>query len=173
MSAISVFLSRPTSVNPAQQAFCESLSDVLDGEGLQARTLGVTDYPGSAPLGEVVTLMRQCSGAIALGLRQLHVKAGTRKEGSANQAEVNDLHLPTPWNQIEAGMAVALDRPLLVAREQGVEGGVFDLGSSDRFIHQVELNDGWLDAKRFRQPFSIWVDDVKKFDATLSHGPAQ
>ena len=57
--------------------------------------------------------------------------------------------------------AVALERPLLVARENGVEGGVFDVGSSDRFIHQVEFGSDWLESPRFRQPFETWVADVR------------
>jgi hypothetical protein len=33
----------------------------------------------------------------------------------------------TPWNQLEAGVLYALGLPLLVFREAGIEGGVFDL----------------------------------------------
>lgn len=166
MSAISVFVSRPTAVNPEQGPFCDALVDVLAGEGLQARTLGVTDYPGMAPLAEVLALMGECNGALALGLRQLHVETGEAKAGTSAAAMVTDLYLSTPWNQIEAGMAVALGRPLLVAREKGVEGGVFDIGSSDRFIHQVEFDTEWLESPRFRQPFEAWVADVHEFALT-------
>lgn len=167
MTSISVFVSRPTAVNVGQRSFCDALVDVLTSEGLQARTLGITDYPGLAPLAEVLALMRQCSGALALGLRQLHVEAGEAKAGSSAAAKVADLYLSTPWNQIEAGMAVALERPLLVAREKGVEGGVFDIGSSDRFIHQVEFGADWLESPRFRQPFEAWAADVREFSLTM------
>lgn len=117
MNPISVFVSRPTAVNAEQRSFCDALVDVLAREGLLARTLGVTDYPALAPLAEVLALMKQCSGALVLGLRQLHVESGELKAGSSAAAKVSDLYLSTPWNQIEAGMAVALERPLLVARE--------------------------------------------------------
>jgi hypothetical protein len=163
MSSISVFVSRPTAVNAEQKSFCDALVDVLAGEGLRARTLGVTDYPGLAPLAEVLTLMRQCNGALALGLRQLHIETGEAKAGTSVAATVTDLYLSTPWNQIEAGMAIAMGLPLLVAREKGVEGGVFDIGSSDRFIHQVEFGTEWLESPRFRQPFDAWVANVRKF----------
>jgi hypothetical protein len=139
---------------------------VLAGEGLQARTLGVTDYPGLAPLAEVLALMRQCNGALVLGLRQLHVETGEAKAGTPAAAMVADLYLSTPWNQIEAGMAIALGLPLLVAREEGVESGVFDIGSSDRFIHQVEFGAEWLESPRFRQPFEAWVANVREFSLT-------
>lgn len=44
-------------------------------------------------------------------------------------ARVADFYLSTPWNQIEEGWQLLLERPLLIAREDGVEGGVFDSGS--------------------------------------------
>jgi hypothetical protein len=166
MSSVSVFVSRPTAANAEQESFCDALVDVLTGEGLRARTLGVTDYPSLAPLAEVLALMRQCSGALVLGLRQTHIATGEMKAGSSAAAKVADLYLATPWNQIEAGMAVALERPLLVARENGVEGGVFDVGSSDRFIHQVDFGNDWLESPRFRQPLEAWIADVRSFALT-------
>lgn len=163
MGSVDVFVSRPTTVSAAQESFCEGLVGVLAAEGLRARTLGVSDYPTTAPLAEVLALMKQCRGAIVLGLRQVHVEVGKAKEGSSGERALEGLHLASPWNQIEAGVAVALDRPLLVTREQGVEGGVFDAGSSDRYVHQVELSDSWLKAPSFRQPFESWVSDVRAF----------
>ena len=162
MGSVSVFLSRPTALNDEQESFCDGLDQVLEDEGLRPRTLGVTDYPASAPLAEVLKLMRDCDGALVLGLRQLHVESGRSKEGSPSAASVAGLYLATPWNQIEAGMAVALGRPLLLARELGVEGGVFDVGSSDRFVHRVEFDAGWLESPAFRQPFEAWVADVRQ-----------
>lgn len=79
--------------------------------------------------------MESCEGAIILELEQLHVVDGRDKTGADSEEHVEDLNLPTPWNHIEAGMAFMLDLPMLIVKEEGVEGGVFDVGNSDRFIH--------------------------------------
>jgi hypothetical protein len=157
-----VFLSRPTVLSPAQASFCQTLVEMLGAEHLTPRTLGVTDYPATAPLGEVLKLMRSCKGALVLGLNQLNVTRGTFKPGTSTAKEVSGVALPTPWNQIEAGIAVALGLPLLLVREPGVEGGVFDVGSSDRFVHQATLSSDWLASQAFRQPFESWVAEVRE-----------
>lgn len=95
-----------------------------------------------------------------LGLRQTLIKDGLHKAHTADEVSLADCYLPTPWNQIEAGMAFMSKLPLLILKERGVRGGVFDAGSTDRFIHQADLNDGYLDSKQFLQPFHSWQDEV-------------
>lgn len=54
---------------------------------------------------------------------------------------------------------------LLIIKEEGIEGGIFDIGSSDRFIHQINIYDElekYFQSKRFLQPFNQWADDVRK-----------
>lgn len=161
MTPQNVFLSRPTSVDRHQHFFCRRVVIALEEQELQPRTLGVTDYPSKAPLGEVLRLMTNCDGAIVLGLRQLRVETGLAKEQTDHEADVRDLLLPTAWNQIEAGMAVALALPLLIIREKGVSSGVFDVGSSDQFVHQAEMSSQWTRSAKFLDPFRAWVADVR------------
>jgi hypothetical protein len=130
-------------------------------EGLRARTLGVTDYPAKAPLGEVLDLMRDCDGALVLGLVQTTVEVGVGKPETPSEHRIDGMRFATPWNQIEAGMAFALGLPMLLVREEGVEGGIFDVGSSDRFLHQADLTREWLESPAFQQPFRQWVTEVR------------
>lgn len=48
---------------------------------------------------------------------------------------------PTPWNNLEAGILFGLGLPLLVFREDGISGGIFDAGVSDVFIHKMPTSD--------------------------------
>lgn len=93
-------------------------------------------------------------------MEQLHVVEGRDKPGSAEEDTVEDLHLPTPWIQIEAGMAFMLELPMLIIKEEGVEGGVFDVGNSDRYIHQATMTTDWLESPEFTQPFNAWHEEV-------------
>lgn len=162
MSPPSVFLSRPTSLASQQKSFCLDIARALEEEGFRPRTLGATDYPSRAPLGEVLDVMLDCKGALILGLRQLRVLSGILKEDTVKQSNVSQMHLPTPWNQIEAGIAVALNLPLLLIREEGVSGGVFDVGASDRFLHQATMTTDWTRSDAFRKPFLDWISDVRE-----------
>ena len=72
------------------------------------------------------------------------------------------MHLPTPWNQLEAGIAFALDLPLLIIHESSVaQEGIFDPQIGDRFIHQTDLSLDWLRSKQFLQPYDEWVVEVR------------
>src|SRR3954447_20890464 len=99
---------------------------MLEERGCAARTLGRTDYPNKAPMTAVRELMTECEGVIVLGLRQIEVIDGIVKPGSGEERTLRGEFLPTPWNQLEAGVAFALELPLMLIKEHGVEGGVFD-----------------------------------------------
>jgi hypothetical protein len=157
----SVFVSKPNALDPRQAAFWRRLSTILAERGLAARTLGETDYPNSAPIEAVRRLLNECDGAIVLGLSQLEVEKGLLKRGTTSETDAAQTKWPTAWNQIEAAMAYILGLPMLIIREVGVAGGVFDVGNTDRFIHQAEISADWLESQRFLQPFNEWLLEVQ------------
>jgi hypothetical protein len=160
MGPRAVFVSRPSTVTPEQQRFCLALEEMLRDRGCEPRTLGRTDYPNKAPVTAVRELMSECEGAIVLGLRQLEVIEGITKPGTAEEVQIRGAFYPTPWNQLEGGVAFAMGMPLMIVKEEGVEGGIFDAGKSDRFVHQAEMSRDWLRSPRFVQPFNEWLDEI-------------
>jgi hypothetical protein len=104
---------------------------------LEPRAIGRSDYPTLLPLREVLMLAGHCTGGIILGFEQFRADSGTRKRGIRGQETriTNPLPFPTPWNQLEAGILFGLKLPLLVFREEGIMGGIFDNGVTDIFIH--------------------------------------
>jgi hypothetical protein len=157
-----VFLSRPTAISSIQKEFCRALEAVLQRSGLQPKTVGVNEFGNEAPLLTVRRLMEQCSGVVVLGLTQFTVTTGVRKPCTPAEQRVRSVHFPTPWNQLEAGMAFALDLPLLIVHESSVaQEGIFDAKIGDRFVHQTDLSLEWLGSKQFLQPYEEWVVDVR------------
>jgi hypothetical protein len=157
---LDVFVSKPNALTASQSAFWLRLRRMLEDRSLRPRSLGETDYPSTSPMEAVRCVVKECQGAIILGLRQVHVVEGREKPGTNKARDVRDAYLPTPWNQIECGMAYALQLPLLIVREAGVEDGVFGIGSTDRFVHEAKLNRQWLSSPRFLQPLNEWVSEV-------------
>jgi hypothetical protein len=60
-----------------------------------------------------------------------------RGQLSESKVDSEPVRLPSRWNQIEGGILFGLRLPLLIFREEGVEGGIFDMGSSDIFIQPM------------------------------------
>lgn len=138
---IPVFVSAPTALNANQAASREVLMRFLDELNIEPRALGRSDYPSELPLREVLVIARHCAGGIILGYEQFQATAGTWKRGLGPKNGEKHLELnatvsfPTPWNHLEAGILFGLGVPLLIFREDGVSGGVFDNGVTDVFIH--------------------------------------
>ncbi len=170
----SVFVSKPSTrnLNEQQAQFWSQLQTILHDRGLNTRSLGETDFSNVAPMGAVRRLMLECHGTVILGLKQTLVIDGIEKERTSRQSRLRRVFLPTAWNQIEAGMAFALNLPTLIIREEGVEGGVFDVGSTDRFIHQVSLPTGdWLHSSQFLHPLNEWFEEVLAHSAARPNSP--
>ncbi|HVJ34865.1 MAG TPA: hypothetical protein VND94_17255 [Terriglobia bacterium] len=155
-----VFVSKPNALTSQQLTWYSLLRQKLGERGLNPRTLGETDFQNSPPMTAVIELMRLCDGALILGLSQTFIKEGLHKPGTDNEVPMRESCLPSPWNHIEAAVAFALGRPTLIIRERGISGGVFDMGITDRFIHQADLNADWLSSQQFLQPFNLWHEEI-------------
>ncbi len=137
---IPIFLSSPTQLNKAQDASRQVVLELLEELHLEPRALGRSDYPDEYPLREVSVIARHCSGGIILGYEQCLATAGTWKRGTAEETKFtskNSVPFPTPWNQLEAGILFGLKLPLLIFKEEGISGGVFDAGVTDVFVHKM------------------------------------
>ena len=162
---IPVFVSIPNALNEAQDAAQRIIFKELGNNGIEARTLGKTDYPTTYPLREVLTLARHCSGGLILGFSQFEATSGTWKKDTPLKesiAENNPTKFPTPWNQLEAGILFALNIPLLVFRESGISGGVFDNGVTDLFIHAMPQPDlEYNERNALREVIRKWTAQVR------------
>jgi hypothetical protein len=151
-------------LNDAQFEVHKLLVGELGRAGLEWRSIGRTDYPHRNPLLEVYTLAKHCSGGLILGFSQFETKSGIWKKGTPDQAKQTAIvAFPTPWNHIEAGILFSLRRPLLVFREQGVLGGVFDNGVTDLFVHDMPTaKTNRPQRKAIREVFVKWAVEVQQ-----------
>ncbi len=161
---IPVFLSCPTMLSPDQTAAREAIEAQLGQFDLDPRAIGRSDYPADFPLREVLTLARHCSGGVILGFEQFVAKSGTWRCGTEEAETINSpVAFPTPWNQLEAGILFALGKPLLIFRENRVQGGVFDPGGTDVFVHPMPNHRSCLAAgeEDLRGLFLRWQEKVR------------
>ena len=162
---IPVFVSMPNTLSDVQDTVQRMIFGELGHNGIEARTLGKTDYPMAYPLREVLTLAKHCSGGLILGFSQFEATSGAWNKDTPLKetvAENSTVQFPTPWNQLEAGILFALDIPLLVFRESGVSGGVFDYGVTDLFVHTMpQPNAEYNERNALREVFQKWTAKVR------------
>ena len=137
---IPVFVSCPTELNADQRASRRMVMAILEDLRIEPRALGRSDYPKDYPLKEVYAIAKHCHGGVILGFEQLCATSGVWKRGTAEESRIargGPVALPTPWNQLEAGILFGLRVPLLIFREADVFGGVFDVGTTEVFVHKM------------------------------------
>jgi hypothetical protein len=113
--------------------------DELEDLNLEPRALGRSDYPTGLPLREVIAIARRCAGGVILGFEQFLATAGVARRGTERESKLgkSPRAFPSPWNHLEAGILATMGLPLLVFREDGIDGGIFDPGVTDVFIHPM------------------------------------
>lgn len=160
---IPIFVSAPTDLTGDQEASRKLILRELDKNGLEPRALGRSDYPTELPLREVLTIARHCAGGVILGFVQARADSGTWKPGTpAERSFKAPTVFPTPSNQLEAGILFSVGLPLLVFREEGITGGVFDHGVTDVFVHTMPKSALSLGSKRaFSAVFLKWQAQVR------------
>jgi hypothetical protein len=158
---ISLFVSKPSALNPEQLKVWNKLQEVLANIGISIRFLKPEDYRQNiVPIAKVKKALEKSHGVIVLGLKQTRVIKGISKVGSANAKLFNEHFLPTPWNHIEDSMAFMLNIPVLMINE-GVEGGIFDTNATDFIIHEVKIgSEDWWRSEEFMQHLNEWLRDV-------------
>ena len=156
---IPIFLSSPTSLSAPQEASRKVIVDLLKELNLEPRALGRSDYPTELPLREVLVIAKHCAGGIILGFKQFMASGGILKPGTKfEKATVEQVMFPTPWNHLEAGILFSLGRPLMVFKEKGISGGVFDHGVTDVFVNDMPTSG--TQKNHLREAMLKWRDRV-------------
>jgi hypothetical protein len=164
---IPVFVSSPTDLNDYQEASMKIVYGEIDRVELEPRTLGRSDYPTDLPLREVYVISRHCAGGIILGFEQFVTSSGIRKRGTTEEDPVDvgsTVKFPTPWNHLESGILYSFGLPMLVFKEDGISGGVFDIGATDVYVHKMPTPEMSLDEKKaLSGVFLKWQSKVREF----------
>jgi hypothetical protein len=137
---IPVFVSCPSDLSAQQEQSAKIIHGQLKQLKLEWRALGRNEYPDDLALREVLRMIKHCSGGVILGFEQFRAPSGVFKRGTPKQDRIrNRVLMPTPWNQLEAGVLFNQELPILIFREPGIRGGIFDVGTTEVFIHDMPV----------------------------------
>lgn len=100
------------------------------------------DYGRANPLVDIRRKIEEADAALVYAPPQLSVREYSLNRGFESRVGAVTpaalLRLASPWNQVEAGIAFGLDKPLLVVR-RNVTGGVLDLTSAPPLYDRIDL----------------------------------
>lgn len=151
-----IFVSVGSTATEQQEAFVRAVEDRLRSEGLVPHSVGRNTFSADAPLKAVSELLNKCAGVVVIALERTYFPAGTEKRGSKKEAQLSDVRVATPWNQIEAAMAYTLGRPILVIVEEGLRSeGLLERGY-DWYVQWVKLDMTALSTPEFNGVLASW-----------------
>ena len=161
---IPVFLSSPTQLSTDQNRSRNVVLNILEDLQLEPRALGRTDYPKDFPLKEVYVIAKHCHGGVILGFEQFLATGGIWKRDTNEEENISrrkSVSFPTSWNQLEGGILFGLRLPLLIFREKDIYGGVFDVGTTEDFVHDMPPpRPSDAKKKELKEVFLKWYGEV-------------
>lgn len=162
MPKLPVFVSRPTRRTAEQQSCYEFLLDRLEEIDIEGKTIEASDYPFEHPLKEVRALAERCAGGVVLGFAHVRLAPVREKPAPRRGSEAPPLWSPTPWNNLEAGILYGLRLPLLIFKDEGVEGGIFDRQATGEHVHLMPDDDARTNRlEQLRAVFLHWRSRVE------------
>jgi hypothetical protein len=148
-----IFLSRPSLMSPEQEMAAGRWSRSLQRMGME-QIAPLIGYVGDTLWTTLRRNLEVADGALILGLGQLRIDEGCWRPDTVAPTDPPKWW-PTPWNHVEAGMAIMAGLPLLVIRENGVAGGVFDSCEWTDGIYGADL-----DSPATEPTVIAWASDV-------------
>lgn len=118
-----VFLCEPSGLSDTQRCISDQWHERLFELGFDIDRLRSDEYE-SNPWHRLMRRINQADGVLVLGLGQLSVSAGIWRRGSEFERDLAGTWT-SPWLQLEAGIALGAQLPVLVAPESGISEGVF------------------------------------------------
>ena len=132
------FVSAPSVLAEMDQIALEQIMHGVTKAGWDPVRYLPFQYNHANPPAGVLGQIRDCDAVIVFGPPQVRIHVGSFAQSVGVPEEVRDQVAPSPWNQLEAGMAVGMDKPLLVVRRIA-EGGVLDLESNFPTLRLIDL----------------------------------
>jgi hypothetical protein len=156
---ITVFVSRPSLLNRAQEAQLESICKILTNKGCKLEQLLPAQYDQTSVLSNLTKRVSKCHGLVAFGFSSLHIAKGSFRPSTEQSSSVIDISLATVWNQVETGMAIMRKMPVLLLSDAGVSEGVFDPNVNDPLIFRSTLDESLCVSSNVLQ---TWLTETKK-----------
>jgi hypothetical protein len=168
---VNIFLSRAAPHTHAQKAFLGELCDTLESRGLDARTVGESDF-GMRPLEEIRGVMMECNGLLSVAFRRLVVHSGEDRPRNELEARVAPIQpatwFTTPYCHLECAMAFQVGLPILVIVENGVrpegalEPGVLVMDPPEFDTEPRPGSHSFFSMPKWRQLFAVWEGQVRE-----------
>ncbi len=136
---LSVFISRPAILNNNSSQELDVLKLCLSEFQIEKIEFERKDYKDYEMLADISNRISRSNGVIIFGTSDIFIEKGSRRKGTLEGSDIQDKNLSTPWSQIEAGMAISLNKPILTVNMDEFSDGIFDPSINDELVTSVKI----------------------------------
>ena len=151
-----VFFSMPGSLSKSDEYLTLHFKELMDKLGYKPVYYTRDHYPKSSQLSRIRREIDNSVGVIAFGLKQIQIDKGVARPELPMETNLSGHWLPTPWNDIEVGMAVMKELPVLLVKDDDIDIGVFDKMISEYKVRSISSS---VDIKQIinDESFKKWL----------------
>ena len=151
-----IFFSMPGSLSKSDEYLTLHYKELLNQLGFKPVYYTRDHYPKSSQLSKIRREIDNSIGVIAFGLKQIQIDQGVARPQLPMETDLSGHWLPTPWNDIEVGMAVMKELPILLVKDNDIDIGVFDKIISEHMVKSISSS---IDIKQIKNDdsFKNWL----------------
>jgi len=163
MEQSNIFISVGATSTEKQEEFVSAIENRLRSEGLIPNTVGRNKFTADSLLKTINELMDECHGTVIVALERTYFPSGLEKRGGEKEAELKEVKIPTPWNQIESAMAYSKGHPLMIIIEEGLKTeGLLERGY-EWYVLYLSPEKSSLLTTEFNGVFNSWKNKVENY----------
>lgn len=159
--AASIFFSMPGTMTKADGILISEYKRILTQQGFNVIYYTRDTYPKFGQLGRVRQSIRECAGIIAFGFKQLHIDKACFRPNTTDEAVWEDRWLSTPWNELEVGMGLMNNIPVLLVHDRDINFGVFDESLSECFVSAITTDTDTRELENNKM-FLQWMSSLRR-----------
>ena len=134
-----VFFSSPSVVMNNERMYKDSLEAYLEKNGIKVIPYVRDNYPKFGQIRAVGEKVKMSDGMIVFGFKQTLINDGVYRPETDDTTKWEKIWLPSPWNEIEVGMASMMNIPVLLIKDKDIQTGIFDQNLSETDIKTYVL----------------------------------
>lgn len=133
-----VFFSMPGCMSKEDEILTKDYKAYLENElHFEVIYYQKDEYPEFGQFNKIRQSIQNSSAMIAFGFKQISIKEGISHPNTQYEQSIKDIDLPTPWNELEVGMGLMNNIPILLVKSEGINSGAFDNKLSECFVATI------------------------------------
>ena len=129
-----VFFSMPGCLSKKDEIITMNYRDFLENKGYTVIYYNKDEYPEFGQFNKIRQSIENSAAIIAFGFKQICIEKGVLHPDTNQERTIENKHMSTYWNELEVGMGLMNNLPILLVKDADIDNGVFDSKLSEVFV---------------------------------------